>query len=308
VDGSHIRTLLLTFFFRQMAGLIERGYLYIAQPPLFKVKRGKSERYVKDEPALREYLLDLGLRGTQISTTATAGAQPLAEDAVLALLRLVGEYERLLSQLARRLDARVLDAAVRSGTPGEADLRDPATLLSRVAPRLEARTREAHPDAEAIQWTTEADPEHAAHHLVAQSRRAGISLTTTLDTELLRSSDYQRLRELAGRIGEIAAAPYGLVREDEAPEEVASPVALLSRVIELGKKGLTIQRYKGLGEMNPEQLSETTMDPATRTLLQVRVEDAVEAHEVFATLMGDEVEPRREFIERNALQVQNLDV
>ena len=307
VDGSHIRTLLLTFFFRQMAGLIERGYLYIAQPPLFKVKRGKSERYVKDEGSLREYLLHLGLKGAQVS--AARAGQPLAEDAALALLRQAGEYERLLSQLAhRRLDARVVDAALRAGVASEDHLRDAGALLSRVAPLLEERLREAHPDAEAIQWTTEPDPEHAAHRLVAQSRRAGISLTTALDTELLRSSDFQRLRELAGRLAEIAASPYRLVREEEAPEEIASPVALLARVIELGQKGLTIQRYKGLGEMNPEQLADTTMSPASRTLLQVRVEDAVEAHEVFATLMGDEVEPRREFIERNALQVQNLDV
>ncbi len=308
VDGSHIRTLLLTFFFRQMAGLIARGYLYIAQPPLFKVKRGKSERYVKDEAALREYLLGLGLRGAQISTSGAG--RPLAEAAALQLLRQAGEYERLLLQLAlRRLDARVVDAAVRAGVPGEEDLRDAAGLLARIAPRLEERLREAHPDAEAIQWTTEADPEHAGHRLVAQSRRAGVSLATVLDTELLRSSDYQRLRELAGRIAEVAAAPYRLGRDGEAaPEEIAGPVALLARVIELGQKGLTIQRYKGLGEMNPEQLADTTMNPATRTLLQVRVEDAVEASDVFATLMGDEVEPRREFIERNALQVQNLDV
>jgi DNA gyrase subunit B len=291
----------------EMAGLIERGYLYIAQPPLFKVKRGKSERYVKDEGSLREYLLDLGLKGAQLSG-ARAG-RPLTEDAALALLRQAGEYARLLSQLAhRRLDARVVDAALRAGVAGEDHLRDAGALLSRVAPLLEERLREAHPDAEAIQWTTEPDPEHAAHRLVAQSRRAGISLTTALDTELLRSSDFQRLRELAGRLAEIAASPYRLVREEEPPEEIASPVALLARVIALGQKGLSIQRYKGLGEMNPDQLADTTMSPASRTLLQVRVEDAVEAHEVFATLMGDEVEPRREFIERNALQVQNLDV
>jgi DNA gyrase subunit B len=308
VDGSHIRTLLLTFFFRQMPRLIERGYLYIAQPPLFKVRRGKSERYVKDEAELREHLLELALRGARV---LAAGAQaPLPEDRVKRLLAEAAEYQRLLQLLAlRRYDERVVDAAVRAGLPREAELRDEARLRSDVAPRLEELLRAAAGGLDALEWSTEADPEHSAFRLVARTRRAGASLRTVLDTEFLRSSDHQRLRDIAAGVAGIAAGPYRVQRaEDGESVELGGAVALLERVLELGRRGLTIQRYKGLGEMNPEQLAETTMNPATRTLLQVRVEDAVEADEVFTTLMGDEVEPRREFIERNALEVQNLDV
>jgi DNA gyrase subunit B len=306
VDGSHIRTLLLTFFFRQMRSLIDRGYLYIAQPPLFKVKKGRSERYVKDEAELREYLLDLALRSSHVFVTGSS--VPLEEDQVKGLLREAAEYERLLTQLAlRRLDGHVVDAAVRVDL-SEEDLRDEARLRDGVQGRLEQCLREAGDDTEYIEWETQADSEHDGLRLLARTRRTGVTLNTELDTDFLRSSDYQRLRELFGRIQAFGSAPYRVAREGDEPEELATALQLLARVVELGQKGLSIQRYKGLGEMNPEQLSETTMNPQTRTLLQVRVDDAVEADLVFTTLMGDEVEPRREFIERNALEVQNLDV
>ena len=168
---------------------------------------------------------------------------------------------------------------------------------------------EAYGEPELLEWSTRPDPEHGGYHLVARTRRAGVTLTTMLDTDFLRSSDHQRLREAYERTREVASGPYRIQREgvDES-QDLPTALALLARIVELGKRGLSIQRYKGLGEMNPDQLAETTMNANTRTLLQVRVDDAVEADEVFTTLMGDEVEPRRDFIERNALEVQNLDV
>jgi len=308
VDGSHIRTLLLTFFYRQMRDLIERGYLYIAQPPLYKVKKGKSERYIKDERTLEEYLLDLALGS--VSVTAAGADDALEDERLRRLLTCASFYRKLLERLAlRRLDERVVDAAVWAGAPREADLADETRLRDEVAPRVEERLRAGASEDEPISWDTAADPEHGGYRLLAETRRAGVSFRTPLDTVFLRSPDFLRLVELASEVGEIGTAPYTLSRsgEDE-PEQVGSPVELLERLLQLGEKGLSIQRYKGLGEMNPDQLADTTMDPSRRTLLQVRVEDAVEADEAFTTLMGDEVEPRREFIERNALDVQNLDI
>jgi DNA gyrase subunit B len=160
-----------------------------------------------------------------------------------------------------------------------------------------------------LSWSTAPDPEHAGFRLIGETRRAGVVYQTTLDTDFLRSPDYQRLLELSTQMVAIGSPPFSLRRgEDSESEELAGPVVLLERLLELGEKGLSIQRYKGLGEMNPDQLADTTMDPSKRTLLQVRVEDAVEADEAFTTLMGDDVEPRREFIEKNALEVQNLDI
>ncbi len=312
VDGSHIRTLLLTFFFRQMRDLIERGYVYIAQPPLFKVKKGKSERYVKDEPALEAYLQGLALESVRVA--GGPEGRELAPDAVRRLLTAASEYKRAIDHLAnRKLDPRVVDAALQTGGPSEADL---AALpaLEAFAPRLAAKFAELFPDAGAASFRGELDAEHGAARLVATTRRAGIAVQTVLDAEWLRGADHQRLLGLAVAIRAESAPPYRVLGAEAAegsqgtPESFASPTVLLARVLELGGRGLAIQRYKGLGEMNPEQLAETTMMPSARTLLQVKVEDAVEADIVFTTLMGDEVEPRREFIEANALRVQNLDV
>jgi DNA gyrase subunit B len=308
VDGSHIRTLLLTFFFRQMRALIDRGYLYIAQPPLFKVKKGKSERYIKDERALEEHLLDLALESV---TVLPAGAEEALPGARLRrLLECASFYRTILERLAlRRLDERIVDASVTAGRPREDELADEAGLLERVAPALEERLAAIAGDGEGVVWHTSEDPEHGGYRLEAETRRAGVVYLTAIETDLLRSPDFQRLTELAAELAQIGSAPFRLRRgADAESEELSTPIALLKRLLEVGEKGLSIQRYKGLGEMNPDQLAETTMDPASRTLLQVRIEDAVEADDAFTTLMGDDVEPRREFIERYALDVQNLDV
>ena len=306
VDGSHIRTLLLTFFYRQMKELIERGYLYIAQPPLYKVKKGRGERYVKDEPALQRYLLDLALANVQIRAN---GGATLDDPALRTLLGHAAEVERLLGRLAqRRLDPRVVEAALRAGLR-ESDLASERELRERVVPALTTNLEVLHADALPLVSSVEADREYGGFRLSVETRRAGAVLRTRFDAEFLRSSDWQRLGELGARMAAIGNGPFAIERDAASDAEpVRTETELLARILELGKKGLSIQRYKGLGEMNPEQLAETTMDAERRTLLQVKVEDAVEADEVFSTLMGDEVEPRREFIERNALDVQNLDV
>ncbi len=308
VDGSHIRTLLLTFFYRQMKALIERGYLYIAQPPLFKVKKGRSERYIKDEEALRAHLLELALATTQVFPSGAAA--PLEVEQAAQLLDRAGDASGVLTRLAlRRLDERAVEAALEAGLEGEAQLADERRLREELAPRVEARFLELEPEGGPIELRVEPDPEHGVSRLVAETRRSGVTLQTTFDTEFLRSPDWERLRRLAGEMAAIGRGPFRIVREGADEEaEIATPGRLLDRLLELAKKGLSIQRYKGLGEMNPDQLADTTMNPATRTLLQVRIEDAVEAEGAFATLMGDDVEPRREFIERHALDVQNLDI
>ena len=307
VDGSHIRTLLLTFFYRQMRPLIERGYLYIAQPPLFKVKKGRSERYIKDERALEDHLLDLALEGTVVE--ASGGARGLGDSELRALLTAASQYKRILSRVAlRRLDERVVDQAIREGEPTEARLADAGALSEQVVPALEARLAERVGEEYAPSWHVEADPEHGAHRIVAETRRAGVVYRTVLDIPFVRSPDAIRLRELWETMHATGEPPFRVQRGESEAEEIGGPIRLLDRLLELGERGLSIQRYKGLGEMNPDQLADTTMNPGTRTLLQVRASDEVEADDAFTTLMGDDVEPRRQFIERNALDVQNLDI
>jgi DNA gyrase subunit B len=313
VDGSHIRTLLLTFFYRQMRDLIDRGYVYIAQPPLFKVKKGKSERYVKDEAALEAYLQSLALESVRIA--AGDDGRELTQGAVRRLLTAASEYRKGVDHLAlRRLDPRVADAALQAGISIEGDLAS-VVALERAVPRVQAKLAELYPDAlGGFALAALSDAEHGSAKLVATTRRSGVATLTTIDAELLRSADFVRLASLVATMRADGAEPYRILggetdgSEAGAPELFVSGARLLERVLELGERGLSIQRYKGLGEMNPEQLSETTMQPDKRTLLQVKIEDAVEADLVFSSLMGDEVEPRREFIEANALRVQNLDV
>jgi DNA gyrase subunit B len=208
----------------------------------------------------------------------------------------------------RRLDRRVVNAVIWCGVPRENDLVDEATLRGEIASQLERRMRWLDEEIDPIVWGSSPDPEHGGFRLVAETRRAGVTLRTPLDTDFVRSPDFQRLAELAEQIAAIGSAPFRIRRGATETEEAPGPVKLLERLLELGEKGLSIQRYKGLGEMNPDQLADTTLEAETRTLLQVRIPDAVEADEAFTTLMGDDVEPRRDFIERNALDVQNLDV
>jgi DNA gyrase subunit B len=247
-----------------------------------------------------------------VKVVPSGASEALNTERLRRLLECASYYRKLLERMGlRRVDTAVAHAVVAGGTPREEDLSDEARLQGEIAEAVEARTRALDGNGIGMSFRTEPDPEHGGFRLLVTTRRAGIELQTALDTAFLRSSDFQRLEELSTEIAGIGAAPFQLVREAHEPEDDDScgdPVALLERLLQLGEKGLSIQRYKGLGEMNPDQLADTTMDATKRTLLQVRVEDAVEADDAFTTLMGDDVEPRREFIERNALDVQNLDI
>jgi len=307
VDGSHIRTLLLTFFYRQMKELFDAGYIYIAKPPLFKAKRGRSERYLKDEAALETYLLDLALSGA--SVTAGGATEPLGENGLRDVLYAASGYNKVLERLGlRMIDQGVVDASIRVGMPVEADFSDGERLLGPVADALGAEFAKIDPDVDPPEWSLEPHSS-GCQRLVARTRRAGTNYSVVFDPEFLGSNEYSRLIRLHEDIVAAGAAPYRLAARDAAdPQEFQTAHGLLANLLKTGSKGISISRYKGLGEMNPGQLAETTMNIESRTLLQVRVEDAVEADQVFTMLMGDVVEPRKNFIEENALNVQNLDV
>ena len=297
VDGSHIRTLLLTFFYRQMRELVEQGHLYIAQPPLYKAKRGKKERYLKDDAALQEFLLDQGARKLELR----GDDQPvITEDALLQLVRVAGRYAEELDHHSQNADAAVIDAWLYIGGP-EAGI-DEQALTDKVDP-LRARLREANPEIYLEDVSVVHNEISGGNAIVVQSFQAGRPRTTRLGARMNGGADTERLRKLAGQLRETATLPLQLNEET-----LVTWGQVLERVLAVAQKGYEIQRYKGLGEMNPEQLWETTMDPEARTLLQVQVDDAIEADAIFTVLMGDEVAPRRRFIEDNALRVRNLDV
>jgi DNA gyrase subunit B len=296
VDGAHIRTLLLTFFFRQMPALIEGGFLYIAQPPLYKVSRGRSEVYLKDQAALEAYLIDQGLEGASLRLgdgTVIAGAD---------LARVVEEARVARATLAAfptQYPRRVLEQATIAGAlaPGALDA-DPQGVADRVAARLDLIAAEYETG-----WQGRPTQDKG---LRLWRVLRGVEEAREIDGFALRSAEARRLAALTASMQEVYGAVATLVRKDR-DQPIYGPTDLLEAVMREGEKGLSLQRYKGLGEMNPEQLWETTLDPEARTLLQVRVEHADEADEVFTKLMGDEVEPRREFIQANALAVENLD-
>jgi DNA gyrase subunit B len=302
VDGSHIRTLLLTFFFRQMPLVVEKGYLYIAQPPLYRVQKGKKEQYLKDERALDEHLLAQGTEkaGLLAGELAVAGEdlRKLARDAIA--------YRAMLGAADRRRDSRIVDAAIQLGDLDLALLKDHPSMREQ-APAIAARAQKLYPELEARAAKIEPDAEHACDTLVFQTTVAGSPRETRLDFDYLSGAEWSELAALHANLAELGAGPYRL-ETPAGSEEVADVFAAVEALKRTAAQGQTIQRYKGLGEMNPQQLWETTMDPTRRTLLQVRVDDTVEADDVFSVLMGDAVEPRREFIERHALDVQNLDI
>ncbi len=296
VDGSHIRTLLLTFFYRQMPQLIEKGYLYIAQPPLYRAARGKSETYLKDDRALEEYLVNLGLEGAVLQLGG--GARIASQD----LRRVVDQATvaaHLMEPLIRKVgSADVVEQAAILGALNPQAAADPS-VAEAIAKRLDALAPEAERG-----WSGVADQDGG---LAFKRRLRGITESHVIDAALIRSTECHRLEAMKAELLETYGQPARfLVKERDT--RINGPLGLSKAVMETGRKGLEIQRYKGLGEMNPEQLWKTTLDPNVRALLQVRVNHADEAEEVFSTLMGDLVEPRRDFIQTNALNVANLDV
>jgi DNA gyrase subunit B len=304
VDGSHIRTLLLTFFFRQMPELIERGYIYIAQPPLFKVKKGKQEQYLKDEPALTEYLTTQALDGTHIYPSQ--GALGMSGEPLERLVAQYREVEVIIARLEKRFPSIVLNRMLYHPAVNNNMLADESQMKAWcngfVADLIELETNGVIYD-----MVTQFDPERKVYLPKMVIRKHGIDTEYLFGYDFFQSLDYQRVTKLGAAL-EGMIEDGGYVQRGERLKEVDSFLEALDWMIGEAKRGLYIQRYKGLGEMNPEQLWETTMDPETRRMLRVTIEDAVGADQLFTTLMGDQVEPRREFIEKNALNVANLDV
>ena len=296
VDGAHIRTLLLTFFFRQMPQLIEGGYLYIAQPPLYKVARGKSEVYLKDQAALDDYLIEMGTEGAVLRL---ADGTEIAGNHLAHVIEGARQFRRVLDAFPTHYPRPILEQAALAGAfdPGRVDA-DLQAVADQVARRL---------DAVAVEYERGWQGRITQDHGIRLSRiLRGVEELRTLDGAILRSGEARRLSQIAGQHRDIYRDPARLVRKDR-EQMVHGPIDLLKCVLSEGEKGLTLQRYKGLGEMNPSQLWETTLDPEARTLLQVKVDDLAEADDIFTKLMGDVVEPRREFIQANALSVENLD-
>ena len=301
VDGSHIRTLLLTFFYRQIPLLIERGHVYIAQPPLYKVKKGKAETYVKDDLELNSLLLKSALEDAELHVNGEAEAMPIS--ALDALARRYMEFQATIRRAARRYDQHVLEQMLLMPELSP-DEREDEARLTQWGAQLETLLNAEQPPGRTYRVALQAG---TPPHLVVGRTEHGVTVEKHLHREFFNSSEYRRIadlsRTLAGLFG-----PGAYIKRGEARQEVTTFRDAVQWLFDQARKGQSIQRYKGLGEMNPEQLWDTTINPASRRLVQVRIEDALGADEIFSTLMGDQVEPRREFIERNALSATNLDV
>jgi DNA gyrase subunit B len=296
VDGAHIRTLILTFFYRQMPQLIDRGHVFIAQAPLYKVTKGKSTQYLKDERALEDYLIDSLLDG---ATLRCGNGETRAGKDLRAALEDARSFRSIMTSLHSRYDRNVVEQTTMAGAlQSPSDEAHANAQAAEVADRLNAIAEETERG-----WTGEL---REGGYVFRRTLRS-VAQAVTLDAALLASSEARKLQERAEALREIFSGPAALTRRsDETP--LSGPLALYDAMAAQGRKGLTIQRYKGLGEMNAEQLWETTLDREVRSLLQVRVKEAAEAEDIFVKLMGDVVEPRREFIQENALNVANLDV
>jgi DNA gyrase subunit B len=346
-DGAHIRTLLLTFFYRQMAQLVERGHIYIAQPPLFKVKRGRHEQYLKNEDAMKEYLLDAAVEGIRLSSEAME--EGCSGTALKPLLRKLIRYETLLNRAAHQVPAELVEVLALQPELTRELFTDPRAL-QKVMATLQRDLTAAFPNL-SVTLEMEQDEEQKGQVIRYALMQDGVTQQGIINETMLASAEARELRLVAPlaiglgrppyhltvqpsasgksgggpakgrkRTAAQAEAPEGLPAEEGTEAAVESTPAdaepksyiiasqLVRAILELGKRGLVIQRYKGLGEMNPQQLWETTMDPERRTLLKVSLEDAVMADEIFTILMGDQVEPRRDFIQKHALEVRNLDI
>ncbi len=304
VDGAHIRTLLLTFFFRQMRELIERGFLFIAQPPLYKLVDKKKEIYIQNEDQMKNYVLENGVEKVRL-LMGDGSSFPVTGGKLLGIIKKVMRIEDLLDRFERERRDRDLIRVL----AGDPTLTDEAFQNEHDLLKVAGRTVVALGSNRITDYRIDSDPEHGGYKIIFDIRHDTKKSVNCIDRETFRTPQFVEIRTLLGQVSVIGEAPYR-----DQPEDAAAPVilpsarALVDHIMALGKKGITIQRYKGLGEMNPEQLWETTMNPEKRTLLQVTVEDAVLADEIFTTLMGDQVEPRREFIYANALHVSNLDI
>lgn len=295
VDGSHIRTLLLTFFYRQMPALIEQGHVYVAQPPLYKVKKGKQEHYVKDDGELNSYLLQIALDGSSLNTDTEDG-----QVAGIALQNLASQYMSVMSiieRLQHRYPAEVLSNLIHQPYQAEEDIQQ---WLESFITQLNEKSNDRY-------GYLFNDNEGDGYEIHLQITRHGVTTHKTITEEFFETTEYGEIRQLAENLSELLGE-NATIQRGEQSYPVSTFDDVMTWMMDQARKGQSIQRYKGLGEMNPDQLWETTLDPETRRLLQVRVEDAIAADEIFTTLMGDQVEPRRDFIESNALSAVNIDI
>jgi DNA gyrase subunit B len=302
VDGAHIRTLLLTFFFRIMADVINRGYLYFAQPPLFKIKKGKEEFYIKDESSMDDVILGYGLENVVVKNKVGESMEGVL---LINIIKNILRMEKILDVFERKnmerlvLKAFVLEGLNKDSLAGHEQVEE---IVGRVLNRIETFNVELIP----MTFDIEKDEEESRYYIDIKTRRNGLSRRTIIDTDLTESPSYGEILAITHRLRTVGDPPF-ILETDTSKMEISSFSNMVITIMELGRKKVSIQRYKGLGEMNAEQLWETTMNPENRKILQVTVDDAVRANEIFSTLMGDQVEPRRDFIERNALNVMNLD-
>jgi len=303
VDGSHIRTLLLTFFYRQMPDLVNRGHIYIAQPPLYKIKRGKTERYLKDDGELNAFLLEVALDEASLHTKSASA--PISGNALKQLCQDHLAVENTIRRLSRRYDKKLLKALVYLPTLNTSLLQD-EKKLSEFVQQLQSRLGSA-PNGVQYKAGTAVSSLTGTVDVVVERIEHGASTISRIDQEFLSSGEYRAIRHLGQQLDGLIVSGSSVQRGDKT-QSIESFEEAFQWLMDEARRGQTIQRYKGLGEMNPEQLWETTMDVNTRRLLKVNIEDGIAADEIFTTLMGDQVEPRREFIEKNALAVANLDV
>ncbi len=306
VDGSHIRTLLLTFFYRQMAALVERGHIYIAQPPLYKIKKGKQERYIKDDAELNSYLLTVAIDNAQLYVDPDSlpiSGQPL-ETLATEFLVVMATIQRI----SKRVPAEILEKMIYMPPLSSEQMQDVAQV-EKWSHELEARLKDAPAGSVETKYTISFEPANESNsaRFKVSIFAHGVSTDKYIGSEFFDSGEYRSIKALGEKLGDLMTAG-AYVQRGERKLDVSSFKQSLNWLMEEAKRGQYIQRYKGLGEMNPDQLWDTTVNPETRRLLQVKIEDAVAADEVFTTLMGDQVEPRREFIEKNALSVANLDI
>lgn len=307
VDGSHIRTLLLTFFYRQMHELIERGHVYIAQPPLYKIKKGKQEQYVKDDEALEDHLLSLALHNSQLHTAKTE-SDVLDASQLENIILQYRSAKKIIKRLANRYPLLILESFLENPPLYKEDLQDKekVTQWARTLVKKVQSSRQSN----SLELNVEilASPNNAAVYLPTFIiNENGATTSYSFRYEFFQTSDYHSIAKLAELLLDMIK-PGAFVTRNEQKKRVENAQEAFQWLLDEAKKGLTIQRYKGLGEMNPEQLWETTMDPTTRRLLKVKIEDIISTDQIFNTLMGDQVEPRRQFIEQNALEASNLDV
>lgn len=304
VDGSHIRTLLLTFFYRQMPEIIERGHVFIAQPPLYKAKKGKQEQYLKDDEALNQYLTNIALENASLHVNADAPG--ISGSALESLVSGFTATQKMITRMARMYPTHILNELIYTGILDNAILQNEAELTN-FGNSLMEKLVENESEGAVYSFEVVDDQEHQGYKLKLTMRLHGLDKSYYFDNDFVKSTEYKNIAETNKAINNLIEES-GFVKRGEKIKETQSFEEVVQWLMQESKRGQYIQRYKGLGEMNPEQLWETTMDPNTRRMLKVSIEDAIGADQLFTTLMGDNVEPRRAFIEENALKVTNLDV